>query len=446
MSVALSARPNLRRPTVETGILDARGTPIRRPLAEIAPMGVLSEVWNTHPAFDLTLEMLLAYYRQAERGQPMRQIDCFHDLLETDPDSRSKVNDRIESVAGCDWVVMPGADDKASKLAAEELNYRLQNQIQFRSYLMHQSTSVAYGYAATNMQWDVEEGIVVPTKFVNPAARRFGSPSVDRANEIWLRDDATGKLYPTEPGPWSVSTYRNILGRNPFAGGLMRSGGIWIMFKRWAVRSWQVFADMFGIPLTVGYYEEGASPKSRSALEEAARSIGQDGYAVLSAMTELVIVSTQRGGDSSTVYPLIIKLCEEQLAKLFTGGTLNTDVAGVGSYNAASVHESRSYSMKLFDAQMLQETFTASIGAAFVRWNGYDRAAPPRLKIKIRRDALQWAQTLEIVGQAKGMKLSKSQIQEDFNLREPSGTDDEVTFEQTPPPEPGDPAKAKTKD
>jgi len=373
----------------------------------------------------------------------MRQMDAFHDMLELDPDMRSKVNDRIESVAGCDWVVVQGGPDKASELAARELDYRLQNQIEFRSYLMHQSTSVPNGYAATNMQWDVEEGIVVPTKFANPAARRFGSPTVDRANEIWLRDDKTSTLIPLEFGLWSVSTYRNILGRNVYGAGLMRSAAIWSMFKRWAMRSWQVFADMFGIPLAVGYYEEGASPKSKAALEDAVRSIGQDGYAVLSALTEVVIREVARGGDSSTVYPLILKVCEEQIAKLFTGGTLNTDVAGVGSYNAASVHESRSYSMKLYDAQMLQETFTASIGRAFVMWNGYDRAAPPRLKIKIRRDALQWAQTLEIIGQVVG--LDEGQMREDFNLRVPADGRG-LKFEATPAPKPGDPARAKSKD
>lgn len=444
VSVALAARPRLRRPAVETGVtlLDANGRPmVRVPRGEVARMDVLEEVWNTHPAFDLTLEMLLAYYRQAERGQPMRQMDCFHDLIEMDPDARSKINDRIEAVAGCDWVVMPGADDKPSKLASEELNYRLQNQIAFRSYLTHQGTAVAYGYAATNMVWDIEERVVVPVDFVNPAARRFASPTVDRATEIMLVDFPNG-LIPLEPGLWSVSQYRNILGRNPFAAGLMRTAGVWMMFKRWAMRSWQVFADMYGIPLAVGYYEEGASPASKSALEDAVRLIGQDGYAVLSSLTEIVIKDAARGGDSSTVYPLILKVCEEQIAKLFTGGTLNTDVAGVGSYNAASVHESRSYAQKCFDAQMLQETFTASIAKAFVMWNGYDRAAPPRLKIKIRRDALQWAQTLEILGQA--VDLSKSQIREDFNLREPVG-DDAVKFEATPPPKPGDPARAKAK-
>lgn len=423
-------------------LLDQNG----RPLASskpVAQMSTMAETYNTHPAFDLTLEMLLSYYRGAERGQPMRQMDCFHDIIEMDPDLRSKINDRIESVSGCDWVVMSGGDDKPSELAAAELNYRLQNQIKFRSYLTHQLTAVAYGYAPTNMVWDLEEGIVVPVDFVNPAARRFASPSVERANEIWLSDYGTNKLIALEPGLWSVSTYRNILGRNPFAAGLMRSGAVWAMFKRWGVRGWQIFADMFGIPLALGYYEEGASPASRQALEDAVRAIGQDGFAVLSALTEVVVKETARGGDSSTVYPQLIKLCEEQIAKLFTGGTLNTDVAGVGSYNAASVHESRSYAQKCYDAQMLQETFTATIARTFNQWNGYDRAAPPRLKIKIRRDALQWAQTVEILGQA--LPLSASQLREDFNLREPTSPEDEIKFMPTAPPDPGHAREDKKK-
>lgn len=417
-------------------LLDQNGKPMpatRR--IPVVDQSTQAETWNTHPAFDLTLEMLLSYYRQAERGGPLRQMDCFHDIIEMDPDLRSKINDRIEAVSGCDWVVMSGGTDKASENAAAELNYRLQNQIKFRTYLTHQLTAVALGYAATNIVWDLEEGIVTPIDFVNPAARRFAAPSVDRANEIWLADPEANRLIELEPGLWSVSVYRNILSRNPFAAGLMRSGAVWAMFKRWGVKGWQIYADMFGIPLAVGYYEEGASGDSRRALEDAVRAIGQDGFAVLSALTEIVIKETARGGDSSTVYPQLIKLCEEQIAKLFTGGTLNTDVAGVGSYNAASVHESRSYAQKCYDAQMLQETFTASIARTFILWNGYDRAAPPRLKIKIRRDALQWAQTLEILGQA--VPLSKSQIQEDFNLREPTGKEDEVKFMPTAPPDPG---------
>lgn len=442
MVTALTTRPDLRRPSL---LLDENGRTIpitRRTVVQGNPRGI--ETYNSHPATGLTVEMLLANYRQAEYGSPIRQFDMFHDIIERDGHLRSLINDRIESVAGCDWVVMAGRGDKPSELAAGALNERLSNQLQFRTFMQHQLTSVHYGFAATNMVWDFDEGVIVPTKFVNPAHRRFCSPGRDRADEIWLIDGnrSISDIIELQPGLWATSRYPNILGRNPWAAGLMRTCAIWSMFKGLGWRDWMVFADMFGLPLAIGYYEEGAGPESRLALEDAVRAIGQDGYAVLSALTELVIKETARGGDSSTVYPQIIKVCEEQVSKLLTGGTLNTDVAGVGSYNAASVHESRSYAMKCWDAQCVQEGFVRDIGQTFVAWNGYDRAAPPRLKIKIKRDALQWAQTVEIIGQA--IPIDSDQLYEDFSLRVP-GPGRGVKFEPTKPPDPGHAREDKKK-
>lgn len=448
MSLALTSRPKLREPSV---ILDAYGRQQpamgSRPLTSrgqaVARQSTMLETYNTHPAFDMTLEMLMATYRQAERGQPLRQMDAFHDFIELDADLRGKISLAIQAVSGCDWVVLKGRDDKPSEIAAEKLNERLQNQIQFREFLTHQLVAPHYGYAATNLVWDYEEGVIVPIEFCNPAARRFAAPSVERANEIWLIDGATNQLIEPVPGLWAISTYKDILGRNPYAAGKMRTCSIWSMFKRWSVKGWQIFQDMYGLPLSLGYYNEGAAPKSIQALEDAVRAIGQDGFAVLSAETELVVKETSRGGDASTVYPQLIRLCEDQIAVLLTGGTLNTAVAGVGSYNAASVHEDRGYRMLCYDALCVQEMFVRDIGRTFNAWNGFDRAAPPRLKIKIRRDALAWAQTLEIMGQV--VELDPTQIQEDFALRQPAQGKG-VKFQPTPAPTPGDPARAKAKD
>lgn len=449
MVAALTSRPKLR----DTKILDQYGKPIgppatRRIVAAPNPRG--HQTYSSHPEVGLTYDLLLSYYRSAELGQPIRQMDVFDGLMERYARMRGMFSERNEDVSGCDFVVVPPPDrnDKPSRIAAAALQEYLQYSVSlevaspssspatcFRTYLEHGLTAIPYGYACTNLVWDIVDGLIVPTRFEPIAARRFASPGADRANEIWLVDGtkAPFDLVELEAGLWSVTRYHH---RNPYAAGLMRSCAWWVIPALLSLKQWQIFADMYGLPIAIGYYEEGAGAASREALEDAVRSIGQDGYAVLSALTELVIKETARGGDSSTVFPAILAACDKQIVELITGGTLNTDVSstGAGSYNAATVHESRAFKMKRRDATRIEESFVESTGKPFVVWNGYDRAAPPRLKMKIARDELARAQTLEIIGTA--MPISRLQVEEEFNLRRPTDAEDEVRFTPTPPPDP----------
>lgn len=455
MVTALTTRPRLRD---TSAILDEYGKPIpvaRKLVAAPNPRG--QQTYSSHPEIGLTPELLFSYHRSAELGAPIRQFDMWDGLLERHAEMRGMFAERNEDVAGCDFAVMPPPDrnDKPSQIAAAALQEYLQYSVAteftspsyrpaycFRTWLEHQGTAVPFGFACTNNVWDMVEKLVVPTRFEPIAQRRFGAPSGDRANEIWLVDGSKSRfeLIELQAGCWSLTSYQH---RNPYAAGLMRSCAWWVMFALLSFKGWNMFAEMFGLPMAVGYYDEGAGEKSRLALEDAVRTIGQDGYAVLSSLTELVIKESSRGGDPSSVWPMIMKVCDAQITKLITGGTLNTDVSstGAGSYNAATVHESRGYKMKRRDATRLEDTFVESIGKPFVVWNGFDRAAPPRLKIKLMRDELARAQTLEILGQ--GMDLSKSQVREEFNLREPLVDDDKLRFQPTQPPDPG---KARAKE
>jgi phage gp29-like protein len=376
---------------------------------------VRSDTFNSHPATGLTVEMLLSFYRSAERGVPVRQYDCFDDLIEVDAHLRSLHEGNIESVAGCDFVMQAGRADKASELAAAALDERLRYHVGFNEFLEHHLMAPDYGMSATNIVWDVVDGLIAPCEFINGAHRRFASPTAERADEIWLYGGDTSRdLILLEPGLWAVSRAR---GRNPWAAGRMRTASFWAMFKRWGFRDWMTFAEMFGLPLALGYYEEGASLPARAALEAAVKSIGEDGWAILSNLTEIVVKETARSGDSSSLYPLIVETCEAQLTKLFTGGTLNTDVGAKGSYAAGTIHESRQYKKDRAAARRLETMVSRDVGVPFIAWNGFDRAAPPRMKIQITRDSLERAQALEIVGQA--IDLDEDQMREEFSLRKP---------------------------
>lgn len=415
--VALAARSRLARPILLPSGFKVTAATRRAPVADPA-RGI--DTYNSHPAIGLTADVLLGHYREAERGIPVHQFDTFDDLIEVDGHLRGLINGRIEGVSGCDWTLKPGRADKASTVAAAALEERLRNHLGFREFIEHHLEAPHYGIAGTNVIWDLEEGLVVPTEFRNAAHRRFASPSSELAKKIMLVNGSTSRdLVELEPGLWALSRYR---GRNPWAAGLMRTAAWWAMFKRWSVRDWQVFAEMFGLPLAIGYYEEGAGIESRRALEDVVSSIGEDGYAVLANTTELVIKDTARSGDSSTVYPGIAALAEAQMSKLIAGATLTTDAGGPGSkgsYALGETHADREYRLRKADAKRLEEMFVRDIGAWFIRWNGYDRAAPPSLSVQINLDGnLARAQALEILGQH--IDLDEDQIREEFNLRTPA--------------------------
>lgn len=408
MTTALASKPQLRivPPDEPIKIVPTRRTPVE-------PKRI--DTYNSHPSVGLTVEMLLSFFREAERGMPVRQFDCFDDLIEIDGHLRGLIAGRIEAVAGCEMVVKPGREDKPSRIAADALAERL-GELSLHKTIAHQLTAPHYGIACSSIVWDYVEGVVAPVKFIDVAHRRFASPSQDRADKIMLiAGDNVRELAELEPGLWFVSRYR---GRNPWSAGLMRTCAWWSMIKRWAIRDWQVFAEMFGLPLVVGYYEEGASEESRKALEDAVRLIGEDGYAVLSNLTEIVISQAARAGDSSTVYPKIIDTAEAQQSKAVVGATLTTDVGGKGSYALGSIHESRQYARERADARDVQADFQACVGVPFIVWNGYDRAAAPHLSIKITRDSLERAKTLQVVGSI--IALDEGQLREEFHLLPPA--------------------------
>jgi phage gp29-like protein len=377
------------------------------------------DTYNSHPATGLDLPMLLAMYREAERGCPVRQFDCWDDTLELDASTRGLLNGRIDSVAGCDWVLQPGAADAQSVKAAEALDDHLRNRLAFGEFVEHHLMAPHYGIAGTNLPWDLVDSYIVPSELINAPPRRFASPDQDRVHEIWWNAGRAGDrtLFPLEPGQWAISRYRN---RNPWAAGLMRTVALWSMFKRWAVRDWQVFAEMFGLPLVVGFYQEGAAEESRRALEDAIKMIGEDGYAVLSDLVEIVVKETARSGDSSTVYPKIADRADDEISKLIAGSTTAAAVGGsVGSYNLGAIHESRAYKLSLSDARRVEQTVNRDIATPFCFYNGFDRARPPRMRIQITRDSLERAKTLQTIGQV--IDLDEGQIREEFGLRPPTG-------------------------
>jgi phage gp29-like protein len=71
----------------------------------------------SHPGDGLKPRRILELFLQEERGYSADMCDLFDDIIERDPHLRSQHEQRIDSVAGNEWMVLPGGDTEADWFA-----------------------------------------------------------------------------------------------------------------------------------------------------------------------------------------------------------------------------------------------------------------------------------------------------------------------------------------
>lgn len=413
-------------------------------------MGNATKPWwagdggSLRPGINLTPQKILAAYRQAELGSPLLQCDMFEDVLENDGHARGQYESRLESVAFRPWLLRAGGRDQQSIDAAAALQRALRR-TNMLGLLWHLMDAVGFGYAGANIVWgfDAKTRTVVPVWFLLAPHRRWlvDTDTIAGNGTGSLRFRTEANQWPGEEpqrGEWIIAERMHRL---VVRAGAFRTTTWWGYFKRMSITDWIVFAEKFGIPIVLGYYDERASPESRAALLSAITDIGSDGQAVLSELTRIAIDSAfqTRSGDVAALHPKIAEVCNAEISKIITGATLNVESGGPGSFALGKVHEGRSHQKTFADALWLQEVFQRCVVEPFLEYNPqFQGAELPQLIIRVRPDmspevAVRVYQKL----QAMGLDIEDEQMYEEFGLRRPElGSTLEPIYEEPAPTAP----------
>lgn len=394
----------------------------------------------THPGYGLDPQTVVRIFRAAELGLLWQQADLFDDVIESDGHLASLIHSRTDAVAGKEWVLQPGAQDDVSIEAANLLERQLRDSLNFYDTIEHQLSAPYFGYAASEIMWELIDGLVLPAWFDAVPHRRF----VAKGRELRLmtkEQTLDGEIL--IPGKWMISQRR---GYNVARAGLLRVAAWWALFKRMSVRDWIVFAEKFGIPHVVGVYEDRASPEARAALELALQNIGEAGQVIISETCKIVFSDHgQRSGDTSQVHPAIVAMCEAQMSKLINGATQNVEQGAAGSYAQARVHQARSFALELADAMRLSHVFRQHVGVPFMKYNGFPAtAAAPRLKVQLvpELDPKTRAEVASILANELGAELDRQQIFDELGFRTPERSGDALRGTKKPEKEAKGPADA----
>ncbi len=396
------------------------------PLSVTAPKGlqVRSVEWLDrfvqHPGVGLTPAKVVSVYRTAEWGWCQEQCDLFEDIIENDGHLRSVIEARTLAVAGKEWTVLPGADDPLSVAASELLSAAL-TRTNFSDAIAYIVGARYYGYSLTEIQWERVGPDVLPTWFITIPHRRVAFDAADRPTIINDLNTIEGESL--EPGRFVYATNTGgPITTRVARSGLMRTATWYALFKRWSWRDWVIYAEKFGIPMVIGTHDEGATEEQVTKLEDTVTNIGEDGQAIKSRDVEVEIKEVVQ--TDTNLHKGIVEEANTEISKLITGSTLTTDSGGPGSFALGKVHETRSFDLVVADAKLVARRFAEDVARPFLKFNGFEGAAVPRLTIAIARETDPGARLKEFTGaQSIGVDVDSEQVREELLLRVPPSED-----------------------
>lgn len=381
-------------------------------IARPAQIGLRS-VWQWRPLASLTPTAVADILRRAAMGDAHDFLLAADDIREKDLHYHAVLQTRTLSAAGLPVDIQPWDDSAPAKRAAELVQDALRESDLYH-LITHLMDAVAKGYAVAEIVWETSGSTWYPRAILPREAHWF----------TWDRD--TGRLLRLVDGSAEgaeIPPYRMIVHAPPVAAGIPLLGGVarsalwaWV-FKSYAMRDWARFCELFGQPIRVGKYHQGASPEDVAVLKQAAFSLGSDAAAVIPEEMKLELVESGSKSASADLYHRLIDYLDRQVSKAVLGQTMTTDDGS--SLAQAKVHAEVRADILRADARALAATLTRDLIAPVVRLNLGEDAPLPRLTLRVDEpeDTAALADQVVKLSQA-GMPIPQAWVRERFGIPE----------------------------
>ncbi|GAB4112977.1 MAG: hypothetical protein Fur0019_19380 [Tibeticola sp.] len=325
----------------------------------------------------MTPAMVADVLRRAAQGDAHDFLLAAADIEEKDLHYRAVLQTRTLAVAGLPIDIQPWDDTPAAKRAAELVQDVLRES-DLAVLVTHLMDAVAKGYAVAEIVWETSGDVWYPRQILPREAHWF---SFDRDTGRLLR------LVDGSAEGAEIPPYRMIVHAPPVAAGIPLLGGVarsalwaWV-FKSYAMRDWARFCELFGQPIRVGKYHQGASPEDVAVLKQAALSLGSDAAAVIPQEMVLELIESGSKSASADLYHKLIDYLDRQVSKAVLGQTMTTDSGTSGSLAQAKVHQEVRRELLEADARAMAATLTRDLVTPIVRLNLGESAPLPILRL-----------------------------------------------------------------
>lgn len=297
-------------------------------------------------------------------------LDIYKEVLRDDQ-VKSVFEQRRRAVVSADWLVEPGAEDAASKAAADALTKNL-NEIGWDRITDKKLYSIFYGFGVAEIMWEPRDNLV---RFKDIKVRDRSRFVFDRDHHVYLKAGAEYIRMPDRKF-WTISTGADH-DDEPYGLGL----GHWlywpVWFKRNDIKFWLVFLEKFGQPTPTAKIPAGRmeDAKFKAQALAALRSIVTDSAVLLPDGVDVELLEAARSGAAD--YESMCKAMDAAIAKIILSQTMTTDNGS--SRSQAEVHQGVAEKVVKADADLVCESFNNGPVKWWCEWN-FPGAKPPRVR------------------------------------------------------------------
>lgn len=397
----------------------------RGPIMAAVAIRDVNDKFSSYPSDGLTPVKLARIFKEADAGDPFRQMELFEEMEGKDTHLFSQLQTRKLAVTGLDWEVQPFSQDGTDQEIAAFVEEQLKELDGFSDNLMDILDAIGKGISFQEIEWEYRDGHVVVGNIEYVHQKKFYYDTLTDA--LMLRTEAFPGGIPLPENKFIVHRYKARSG-HPSRYGVLRVVAWMYLFKNYDLKDWVSFCEVYGMPLRLGTYDATASEKDKAALMDAIVRMGTDAAGIVPSGTDIRFIESNKQS-SVDIYERLARFCDEQMSKAIVGQTLTSDSGG--SYAQSKTHNDVRKDLTEADCKAVMETVRRDLIRPLVEFNFGVRAHVPYFVLNAT-DTDDLKETAEIVNTlaATGLEIPKSWLYKKFNI--PAPEKGEETIGQAP--------------
>lgn len=347
----------------QSPILDRWGKPINIDLEvpqtkDEAALAHLQSHYGGHPSSGLTPGRIAAILKDAERGNLIAQCELAEDMEEKDAHIQSELGKRRLALMSVPWnITAPPGASAEEKRDAEMIESLLRSATWLDDAIFDAADAILKGFSNQELHWDYIENthVIVGCEWADPS---WFQVHPNERNQLMLRDGSHTGMALRQFG-WLSHRAKSKSGYITRTG-LARVLAWPYLFKNYSVRDLAEFLEIYGLPLRIGKYPEGASQTEKATLLRAVMSIGHNAGGIIPKGMEIEFEKAADG--ASDPFMAMVAWAEKSQSKAILGGTLTSQADGKSSTNAlGNVHNDVREDIRNADLKALQNSITRDI-------------------------------------------------------------------------------------